>query len=132
MRSFPCNVARGRAFTLLEVVAGLTLMASVLVASLLSFSAHYQQRRIAESKLAAVDIADQLLHDLSARREGIPDAGRGIIPGRRNWFWQTRVIGVAAPAQVLVRVIRFEVVEVTSKGTLRPLAAVDVVKPLES
>ena len=129
MRSCPCK--HKYAFTLLEVVVGLTLMASVLVGSLLSFSAHHQQRRIADAKIAAVTVADQLLDELSGTREGVPAVGRGMIAGRPNWFWRTNVIGTAAPAEIPMRVIRLEVVEVINKGRMLPLATVDLVEPIE-
>lgn len=129
MRSCPCK--HKHAFTLLEVVVGLTLMASVLVGSLLSFSAHHQQRRIADAKIAAVTVADQLLDELSGTREGVPAVGRGMIAGRPNWFWRTNVIGMAAPAEIPMRVIRLEVVEVNNKGRMQPLATVDLVEPIE-
>jgi hypothetical protein len=117
---------------LIEVVAGLTLMATVLVASLLSFSAHHRQRRLAESKLSAVAVADELLNTLSVRRGGFPKAGRGTIPGHPTWFWQTRMVGVAAPARVPLHVIRLEVLEVTPEGSLLPLATVEIVEPVEA
>jgi type II secretory pathway pseudopilin PulG len=120
------------AFTLLEVVVGLTLMASVLVGSLLAFSAHQKQRRNADAKIAAVAIADELLNQFTSSSEGIPVGGRGPIVGQRNWFWRTSVVGAAAPARVPLRVIRLEVVEVNERGALRPLATVDVVEPLPS
>jgi type II secretory pathway pseudopilin PulG len=129
MRS--CHCKHKYAFTLLEVVVGLTLMASVLVGSLLSFSAHYQQRRIADAKIAAVTVADQLLDELSGTREGIPAIGRGMIAGRPNWFWRTNVIGTAAPAEIPIRVIRLQVVEVNNEGRMLPLATVDLVEPIE-
>ena len=129
MKSWPCR--HNTAFTLLEVVVGLTLMASVLVGSLLSFSAHQKQRRMADAKLAAVAVADDLLNQLSGSRDGIPVAGRGLIAGKANWFWRTGVVGMAAPADLPLQVIRLEIVEVTSEGSLRPLATVDVVEPIE-
>ncbi len=129
MQFCPCK--HKNAFTLLEVVVGLTLMASVLVGSLLSFSAHHQQRRIADAKITAVAVADQLLNELSGTREGIPTAGRGMIAGRPNWFWRTRVIGITAPAQIPMRVIRLEVVEMNNDGRLLPLATVEVVEAIE-
>lgn len=129
MRSYPSK--HQYAFTLLEVVVGLTLMASVLVGSLLSFSAHHQQQRIADAKIAAVAVADQLLDEFSGTREGIPAVGRGMIAGRPNWFWRTNVIGTAAPAQIAMRVIRLEVVELNNEGRMLPLATVDVVEPIE-
>jgi type II secretory pathway pseudopilin PulG len=129
MRSCPSK--HKYAFTLLEVVVGLTLMASVLVGSLLSFSAHHQQRIIADAKLAAVTVADQLLNEMSGTREGIPAVGRGMIAGRPNWFWRTHVVAAAAPAQIPMQVIRLEVVEVNNEGRMLPLATVDVVEPIE-
>lgn len=129
MRS--CPFRHNSAFTLLEVVVGLTLMASVLVGSLLSFSAHHQQQRMAEAKIAAVAVADQLLDEMAGSREGVPAVGRGIIAGRSNWFWKTNVIGNAAPASIPMRVIRLEIVEVNNDGRILPLATVDVVEPVE-
>ncbi|MGI9472562.1 MAG: hypothetical protein ACR2NZ_13565, partial [Rubripirellula sp.] len=64
----------------------------------MSFSAHHQQRRIAESKIAAAAVADQILNEMSESREGIPSTGRGIIAGKPNWFWRTYIAGVANPA----------------------------------
>lgn len=126
-----CRCNTKPAFTLLEVVVGLTLMASVLVASLLSFSAHQKQRRLADAKIVAVAIADELLGEMLLTREGIPVSGRGLIAGRPNWFWRTSLVGVAAPAQVPLRVVRLEIVEVTAQRTQLPLATVEVVKPIE-
>lgn len=129
MRSCLCRHQNG--FTLLEVVVGLTLMASVLVGSLLSFSAHHQQRAIADAKIAAVAVADQLLDEMSGSREGIPAVGRGIIAGRPNWFWRTNVIGMATPTFIPVRVIRFEVVEVSNNRRMLTLATVDLVESIQ-
>lgn len=126
-----CRSKHKNAFTLLEVVVGLTLMASVLVGSLFSFSAHHQQRRIADAKITAVAVADQLLNELSSAREGVPTAGRGMIAGKPNWFWTTHVIGITAPAQIPMRVIRLEVIEVNNEGRLLPLATVEVVEAIE-
>jgi hypothetical protein len=134
--SFEPSPASGRgdcrhqrsAFTLVEVVVGLALMASVLVGSLISFSAHQRQLSSAESKLAAVSIADDLLSRLSGSREGVPRAGRGTIAGRAGWFWQTRIVGAAAPAGIPLQVIRLEVIEVRADRTVRVLTHVDIVE----
>ena len=126
-----CRCKRDSAFTLLEVVVGLTLMASVLVGSLLAFSAHQKQRRHAEAKLAAVSLADQMLHQFTASRDGIPALGRGPIPGKPTWFWRTSVVGTQAPAEVLLKVIRLEIIELTDEGSQRPLVTVDVVEPID-
>ncbi len=117
-------------FTLIEVVIGLTLMATVVVSSLLAFSAHRKQRRAAEAKLAAVTVADDLLHRLSAGRDGIPIAGRGVIPGHPYWFWQTTPVGTIRRAEVPLRVIEFRIVEVSDEGRL-PLVRTQLVKKID-
>ena len=128
MRS--CRSRRG-GFTLLEVVIGLTLMATVLVGSLLAFAAHHKQRRFADAKLNAVAYADEILNLMSASPEGIPHVSRGPIRGKPTWFWQTNVAGLIAPAQTPLRVIRFEIIETTAQGSSRPLVSIDLVEPLE-
>ena len=131
MRSCRCNrrpLDARAGFTLLEVVVGLTLMASLLVGSLLAFSAHQKQLRLAESKLAAAAAADDLLDRLSGSTEGIPLRGRGNVRGT-TWRWRTRPIGTAAPAGIQLDVIRFEIAESLANGSLRVLTTVDVVKP---
>lgn len=126
MRSSRCNRRAG--FTLIEVVVGLVLMASVLVGSLLAFSAHRQQLRHADAKVAAVAIADDLLNRFSGTREGVPSAGSGPIVVQPNWFWRTRTVGVVMPAEIPLRVIRLEVVEQNVGQAARVLARVDVVE----
>ena len=52
------------AFTLIEVVAGLSLMSMVLVVCLVAIHRHEQQSNTAHQKLLAVRVADHLLEDL--------------------------------------------------------------------
>ena len=82
-----------RGFTLIEVVVGITLMATVLATSLLAFSAHEKQIRQARVKLTALQVADEMLNRMSSSREGIPVSGAGPIPEHPNWSWQTSVVG---------------------------------------
>ena len=119
MGCFRCNgqhLMKRPAFTLLEVIVGLTLMATVLVGSLLSFSAHQKQRRFADAKIVAVTIADDLLNLLSASPEGIPANGRGLIAGKSDWFWRTSVVGAMAPANVPMRRISSGVKRTSPEG----------------
>ena len=115
------------AFTLLEVIVGLTLMASVLTSSLLAYSAHRKQQRFAEAKLQAVAISDALLDQLSGSPQGIPSSGRGWIAGKSNWFWTTRVVGTMQPAGIPLRVIRFEIVDQSAAAVSQTLVTVDLV-----
>ena len=60
--------------TLVEVVAGLALLATLLVTILLAFGAHAGQIRQAERRLEAIAVADELLREWSAAG-GIPEVG---------------------------------------------------------
>ena len=126
------RVAR-TAFTLLEVIVGLTLMATILVRSLLAFAAHQGERRFADNKIAAVAIADDMLNWMSGTPEGIPAIGRGLVPGKPNWFWQTSIVGATAAANVPLRVIRFTIIEQpTPRRPFRALVTIDLVEPMEA
>lgn len=113
-------------FTLIEVVVGLVIMAGVLASSLLAFSSHQRARRLADAKLVAVDIADEMLTAFSGSRGGIPPAGRGPVIGRPGWWWQTAPIGVATPAGVSMTVTRFQIIEIESAGKTNSLVQIDV------
>ena len=121
---------RGKAFTLLEVIVGLTLMATMLVGSLLAFAAHQRQARFADAKLQAVAVADELLDRFSGSPGGLPPAGRGAIPGKPGWFWQTTPARAIAPAQIPVRIIRFQIFSQKPNGPLTPLVTVELVQSL--
>lgn len=123
------NGSREAGFTLIEVVVGLVIMASVLVTSLMAHRSHQRQLAGAKAKLTAVVLADDLLQQWSVVRSGIPLAGSGPILGKPNWFWQTQLVGIAAPAGAEVKVIRLEIAERTPTGTIRRHCKVEVVKP---
>ena len=123
------NCRRKRsAFSLIEVVAGLVIMAGVLVASLLGFSAHRRQLRHADNRIAAVSIADELLTTLSGQVDGFPTNSRGRIAGKSDWYWTTQLVATTAPMEVPMNVIRLSVVTVESSGKHRLLTSVDVVE----
>ena len=98
-----------RGLTLLEVIVALVLMGGVVVSTLLAFSKHRAQLALASQRIEATEIADALVLQLDGRRGGIPDAAVGTVPGKPNWFWQTRPIGDAVLASVPLRVIRLEI-----------------------
>ena len=118
------------AFTILEVVIGLILMATVLVASLLSFSAHRRQLAVADKRIAAVSYADDLLAQLTAGEKRLPTSMRGRIPAQSNWYWQTSLVGTTAPMEVPLKVIRLQIIERKADGSTQILTSVEVVEPI--
>ncbi len=123
---------RRPAFTLVEVLVGVTLMATMLVGSLLAFAAHRKQQRFADQKLRAVALADSLLDQLSHRPGGIPSTGRGPVASSPGWYWQTSPVRAIAPSRIPLTVIRFEIVGRSPDGSAKSLVNVELVRPLET
>lgn len=81
-----------RALTLVEVVASLVLLGSLLVGILVAHRRHAEQIRRASRRLAAVEAADRLL--LRWAEQGIwgPTEPTGPCEGTPNLHWQWSVI----------------------------------------
>ena len=115
-----------RAFTLVEVVAGLTLLTVLLTGVLSAFAMHRRQLYRAQDRIAATRLADQLLTDWTSHPEGIPRQGAGLATNG-DWSWTLRPIGFASIAGASVEVVRCEVFKMTSGGA-KPACSVDVVR----
>lgn len=113
--------------TLVEVVAGLALLASLAVGVLLSIGAHRIQTQQAHNRLAAADLADQLLAGWYSSSRGIPRYNSGLLSADGNWFWQTRVVDRRFIGTFTVEVIRLQVSKRSTRET--PLVTIDVLAP---
>lgn len=80
------------AFSLIEVVVALVLMATLLTTIIMAIGRHRRLGKLAEDRREAVRIADQLLLSWNGSRNGIPYMSSGAIPEHRGWFWRTRVV----------------------------------------
>ena len=118
-------------FTLVEVVVGLTLLATVIVSSLLAFSKHQKQIRLSRSKIAAVRIADDLLNRMSASRTGIPPAASGPIPEHPTWSWRTSVTAETLRDPFPMQIIELQIIERENVSKLNLLASTSVVKAVD-
>lgn len=74
--------------TLVEVVASLALMGSLMVTVILAQSRLTRQYHLARQKTHAVHLADELLHGWANSREGIPRNGQGEV-AEMSLAWQT-------------------------------------------
>lgn len=129
MKSFLSKPVDG--FTLVEVIIGLSLMATVLVASLLAFSKHQKQIRLAKSKIAAVQIADELLNRMTASRNGVPPAAGGTIPNHPNWSWRTSVTTETFHPAISIQIINLQIFEQETDAEMNLLSSTSVVKAFE-
>ena len=83
-----CHGYCRRAFTLVEVVASLMLLGTLLVSILVAHRRHVQQIRSADCRLAAVQAADGLLAKWSADGSWGATKNEGEFEGRTDFTWR--------------------------------------------
>ena len=86
---------------------------------------------MADKRIVAVSFADDLLSQLTGGGRQLPQSMRGGVPARPNWYWQTSVVGVTAPMNMPMKVLRLRIIEVKPDGSSNVLTSVDVVEPIE-
>ena len=120
---------RDDGFTLIEVVVGLVLLATLLVGVLQAYGAHHRQLAHARDQLVAAQLADDMLAAWVDAPRGVPRQAAGLIPQHPSWAWRTQVRGRREVAELPVEIIRFEIV---SSGATpedsRLLSAVEIVQ----
>ncbi len=124
------NKARAahRGFSLLEVVAGLVLMASVLSVVLVSYGRQHRRNRDAQALMLAVDLADNLLLGWTESQQGVPLHDAGVMPGYRGWLWRTQVLRVEQRMGVSLPIVQLEIFSVSGgSANGRAVLTVEVV-----
>lgn len=127
-----------QAFGLLEVVASLAILGSVISLLLVSRADHVRQWRTANQQIEAVQLADQLLAHWTQGDAGIPrnasglvsdiltDTAAGLGANQAATRWQTVVIPNATADEVGCEVIRVELwVPVNQNANVESVAFVD-------
>lgn len=119
--SLPCNPTRRRgAFTLIEVVLGLVLMATLLVGILLAIGRHQHIHRLSAERNAAAELADNLLTDWFASPQGVPLSGYGTLPSMPRWSWRTSVVANRTVVGRVFPVVELEIFSSTPSPVGRP------------
>jgi prepilin-type N-terminal cleavage/methylation domain-containing protein len=109
-RSRNCSRSSTRAgLTLLEVVAAIAILGTVLAGMVLARSHHARQIARAQRLENAVRVADELLSGWWTRPQGIPIAESGSVDGNASLSWQTRLVADLAIGTLGARVVRIEV-----------------------
>ena len=118
--------------TLVEVVAGMTLLASLATGVVLAYGAHQKQLRRAELRIDAVHVADQLLAQWYSGEEAVPRNRRGrVFAEGERWIWKTETTEVALIGSLPVERIRVEVHWEWIRHDQPPLAVVELIAPLD-
>lgn len=121
--------ARRPGLTLIEVVAGLALMGTLLTTLLLAHSAHARQVRAAQDKLAAVDALDGLLTRWEVAGTSAPRRDEGELPGHPELVWRTRPIRNRAAENLRSEVVVIEVFERNVASGADALCSVELLVP---
>jgi prepilin-type N-terminal cleavage/methylation domain-containing protein len=130
MKPLRCSRTRRTAFTLVELLVGMMLLASLAVVSLQGFKAHKQQLRTAEQRILAANELDLLMTTWSALPNGFPINSQGLIAPDRTWIWRTQLIEprkIFGQDKLLVRAEILEDASVNGKS----LATIDFLKAIE-
>ena len=99
--------------TLLEVVAGLALLASLLGALVMARARYARQAAAADRRVEAVAAADALLAGWHQDPRSLPreSSGSGAVAGDRRLAWRLRPVANAGVEELGGRVVRLEVLD---------------------
>jgi hypothetical protein len=108
-RTFSRRWPAARAMTLVEVVAGLALLGSVLVGILLARGACLRQTARSNRRLEAVAAADALLTAWHQDPALLKPEGGGPLAGDGQLAWRTAIVPSAEARSLGARIVRLEV-----------------------
>lgn len=110
LRASSLHKSNSKALTLVEVVVALVLLSSLLVAMVTGYGAHVRQMRLAHERLAAIDVADQLLAQWYRGSEvRVPRQGQGLFRGPTNYVWQTMPVHRNFIETLPIEVVRLQI-----------------------
>lgn len=110
--------SRRAGLTLIEVVAALVILGTILVGIVLSRSRHSRQIALSERKMQALRAADGLLSRWWSSPEGIPLDASGDVESDPSLRWRTEVRARPGLEELDVRVVRLEILETRSTGRI--------------
>jgi|GEM_PF-1054369 len=131
-RSWRCLRARG--LTLIEVVAAIAILGTLLVGVVLAKSRHTRQAALAQTKMQAVLLTDELIAGWWDSADGVPIGDEGVLSKADALRWQTRLVNNREITLLGARVVRVEVHEEDqdlrrSDRRDEPVLIVDLVVP---
>lgn len=122
------EVSSRSALTLVEVVTGLLLLATLLVSILLAFNTHTKQIKTATQRLLAIELTDQLISGwYQADQFPEPDS-EGMFGSQPNFKWKL-VQKRDKLANIPAKVLRVEVFQTSPTAEDVELAVVELLAP---
>jgi prepilin-type N-terminal cleavage/methylation domain-containing protein len=123
----PSALLARKAFTLIEVVASLLLVGTLLVTVMTAHRRLVNQGRLAQERIAAVAALDELL--ASAQASGVDPLVQiqGKVPGNNPYTWRTSLRDDSAARSLGGSIVRIELYN--QKDTTVALATVELLQP---
>jgi hypothetical protein len=104
--------------TLVEVVAALAMLGTLLVAVLLARAGYVRQAAAADRRLQAVAAADALLAAWHRDPASLPRSGSGMVAGDGQFSWRTRAVANPDAAALGADTLRLEVLDDRAAGAV--------------
>ncbi len=126
--------SRRAGLTLIEVVAAIAILGTVLVGVVMAKARHTHQLALTERRNDALRAADELLASWWTEPQGVPVAQSGEFEAGVPLAWETRWVPNRAVEELGARVLRVEIRE-SPDGAIEPidggeaLVVVDLVMP---
>lgn len=115
-RSTTCSTRSRAGLTLIEVVAALAILGTLLVGIVLARARHTDQLLRARVQARAVEAADEMIARWWASREGVPIDASGELAGGDGLLWRTSIVDEDGIAELGARVVRVEVLQARGDG----------------
>lgn len=128
---------RRHGFTLIEVLAGLVLLGSLLATVTLAKARYTRQLSLAARQLEAVKVADSILSQWwQESPDTIPRDGNGQVTTElteADLSWRTHPLDIQSEEQIGYTIVRFELYDQQQPESQPPLVTVDLAisEPIE-
>ena len=100
--------SRERGLTLLEVVAAIAILGSLLVGLVMAKAAHTRQIAASRRQLEGARLADDLIASWWASGQPVQSGRTGTIGADGQWAWETRAVDNSEIEKLGARVVRVE------------------------
>jgi prepilin-type N-terminal cleavage/methylation domain-containing protein len=121
------NSSGRRGLTLVEVIAGLLLLATLLTFVLAAFKTHAAQIRAARDRLKASELAEGLLSEWMARNQLPPVGTQKPLSNTDGWMWRILANETQLSGPAPLRTVRVEICRPQEPAEPQILASVALV-----
>ena len=118
-----------RGTTLVEVIAALVILGTILSALLIARGRFARQESLAQRRLEAIRALDQLVQQwMNGPASAVPIQSSGALSDSANQTWRTHTVPDAAAARLGTRIVRVDVFDATARD---PIVSLDFLLPVE-